>query len=471
MSSKLTLPVAAAPQSERKRRYWIKTYGCQMNLHDSEVYAGLLSDLGYEEAEDATGADIILVNTCSVRERAEDKLFSQLGTLRDLKQALAAGKSTDGAPREILVGVTGCIAQQRGAEIIDRAPSVDFVIGTRAIHSLPRVLDSVRCGTGSRVITEDLVEFEAPGARRSDRVKAFVTIMEGCNNYCSFCIVPTTRGLETYRSADAIIDEIRGLSLRGYREVTLLGQNVNSWCDRERELDFPGLLRHIDTALQANAGLGVERIRFLTSHPKDLSPGLIDAMGECSKIANHLHLPVQSGSDRVLHQMNRGYTADTYREQIAALRRAVPNVGLSTDLIVGFPGETDADFEATLELVRAVEYDSFYSFEYSPRPDTAAVTQYEDDVPAPVKRARLVELQRLGGEIQVRHNDAWLGRRATVLVDGISKRSSEEVTGRTSSNHIVNLRGDKALIGQFVDVEITAAAAHSLHGTVVETSF
>jgi tRNA-2-methylthio-N6-dimethylallyladenosine synthase len=452
----------------RKRRYWIKTFGCQMNVHDSEIYAGLLGGMGYEAAEHASDADLVLVNTCSVRERAEDKLFSQLGRLRQIKDALSREGGRDGEPRELLVGVTGCIAQQRGEEIIDRQPTVDFVIGTRAIHGLESVVDRVRGGLGPQVNTEDEVQFEIPGAHRVDRVRAFVTIMEGCNNYCSFCIVPSTRGLEVYRSAHAIVDEIRGLGLRGYREVTLLGQNVNSWVDPDTGMDFPGLLAAIDDMLRSTptAEPRVDRVRFLTSHPKDFSPRLIEAMAECQTVANHIHLPVQSGSDRILHQMNRHYTVDTYRDQVRELRGRIPEVGLSTDIIVGFPGETAADFEATLRLVRDVEYDSFYSFEYSQRPETAALN-YEDDVPAQVKRDRLLELQDVGREIQEQHNASWLGRRAEVLVDSLSKRTDEDVSGRTSSNHIVNMPGAQALIGTLVDVEVTSYAAHSLYGRVI----
>ncbi len=458
----------ASGSASRKPRYWIKTFGCQMNVHDSEIYAGLLAGMGYEAAEHASDADVVLVNTCSVRERAEDKLFSQLGRLRQMKDVLRREGGRGSEPREVLVGVTGCIAQQRGAEIIERQPSVDFVIGTRAIHSLEGVLGRVQSGHGPQVNTEDQVQFEAPGARREDRVRAFVTIMEGCNNYCSFCIVPSTRGLETYRSGDAILDEIRGLGLRGYREVTLLGQNVNSWVDPDNGMGFPALLVAIDDLLASTTGAspGVERVRFLTSHPKDLSPRLIEAMAACPTVANHIHLPVQSGSDRILFQMNRHYTTDTYRRQIEALRDQVPDVGLSTDLIVGFPGETETDFSDTLGLVRSVEYDSFYSFEYSQRPETAALN-YEDDVPAAVKRERLLELQEVGRQIQKRHNAAWIGRRVEVLVDSISKRTEEDVSGRTPSNHIVNIPGDQGLIGRLVDVEITAHAAHSLYGRAV----
>jgi len=462
-------PPRTASEEERAPRYWIKTYGCQMNVHDSEKYAGLLADMGYVPADGPEDADVVLVNTCSVRERAEDKLFSELGRLRILKDQIAG--SAYGKPREVLVGVTGCIAQQRGDEIIERQPAVDFVIGTRAIQTLPEVLADVRRTGDPCVNTQDLVEFESEGARRGDQVRAFVTIMEGCNNYCSFCIVPATRGLEVYRPLAAIVDEIRGLGLRGYREVTLLGQNVNSWIDPESSMEFPELLLAIDESLrrtEADEGQGgVERVRFLTSHPKDLSPRLIDAMAAATKVAKHLHLPVQSGSNRILDDMNRHYTAESYLDQVAALRQAVPGVGLSTDLIVGFPGETDEDFEATLELVRQVEYDSFYSFEYSPRPDTAAVTQYDDDVPAEVKRTRLIELQRVGQSIQEAHNAAWVGRETEVLIDSVSKRSDEDVTGRTSSNHIVNMSGDTALIGKLVDVRVLSHAAHSVYGEII----
>jgi len=311
------------------------------------------------------------------------------------------------------------------------------------------------------------VDFDASDAVREDRVKAYVTIMEGCNNYCSFCIVPSTRGLEVYRPARDILDEIKGLSLRGYREVTLLGQNVNSWVDADAGLDFPGLLRAIDGTLDAlGASEGIERVRFLTSHPKDLSPELIRALAECPRMARHLHLPVQSGSDRVLEAMNRHYTAEGYLALVEALRSAVPDVGLSTDLIVGFPGESEAEFRATLDLVRRSRYDSFFSFEYSPRPGTAA-TRLEDTVPDTEKRRRLIELQELGREIQLENNDRWVGRTTLVLVDGFSRRTDDDVSGRTSANHVVNFPGPPELIGRFVDVEITDRGPNSLYGRAV----
>jgi len=451
----------SAPQDNHdiRGRYWIRTYGCQMNVHDSEIYAGQMRRLGLVPAEAPEEADVILVNTCSVRERAEDKMFSELGRLRALK----SGKERPGriGKDPVRIGVTGCIAQQRGEEIIAREASVDFVLGTRAIRALPAVLDALQQGERGQVITEDFIDFDATDAERLDRVKAFVTIMEGCNNYCSFCIVPSTRGLEIYRSAAEIVDEVRGLALRGYREITLLGQNVNSWTDVHAGVDFPGLLRRLDS--ERDDAPGIERIRFLTSHPKDLSPELIEAMGECERIAKHLHLPVQSGSDRLLKQMNRHYTHAGYLELVRQLRAACPQVGLSTDLIVGFPGETDDDFAATMELVRAAQYDSFYSFEYSPRPDTAAL-MYADTVEPEIKRRRLIELQELQSDIQRQKNEAFAGRTVEVLVDGFSKMSTDDVTGRTSSNHIVNFQGDAELIGRLVDVDVTRAAARSLFG-------
>jgi len=443
-------------------RYWIKTYGCQMNVHDSEIYSGQLRRLGFIPALTPEEADVVLVNTCSVREKGEEKLFSELGRLRPLKTA------HPGEPRDapVRIGVTGCIAQQRGEGIIAREGSVDFVLGTRAIRALPAVLDALDEGQGTQVITEDFIDFDASDADRSDRVKAFVTIMEGCNNYCSFCIVPSTRGLEIYRGTEEIVDEVRGLSLRGYREVTLLGQNVNSWRDEAAGLDFPGLLRSIDSALAEMPDGGVERIRFLTSHPKDLSPHLIEAMAECKRLAKHLHLPVQSGSDEILRQMNRHYTRDEYLVLVDELRAAVPDVGLSTDFIIGFPGESLEDFEATLELVRRANYDSFYSFEYSPRPDTAAL-MYADTLSPELKRSRLVELQELQSAIQQDKNAAWQGRTVEVLVDGFSRRTEDDVSGRTSSNVIVNFAGDRDLIGRLVDVEIERGRAHSLYGIAV----
>lgn len=461
-SSSCEAPAATHAEQDIRGRYWIRTYGCQMNVHDSEIYAGQMRRLGMLPAADPEDADVILVNTCSVREKAEDKMFSELGRLRSVK---ARARARRGKP-PVRIGVTGCIAQQRGEEIIEREASVDFVLGTRAIRALPSVLDALDQGLGAQVITDDFIDFDADDAERTDPVKAFVTIMEGCNNYCSFCIVPSTRGLEVYRGADEIIDEVRGLGIRGFREVTLLGQNVNSWQDAGAGLDFPGLLRRLDEALSEVPG--VERVRFLTSHPKDLSPALIDAMAACDRVAKHLHLPVQSGSDRILRQMNRHYTRAGYLELVERLRSAVPGVGLSTDLIVGFPGESEEDYRATLDLVREAQYDSFYSFEYSPRPDTAAL-MYEDTVSPEVKRRRLIELQELQRGIQARKNAAFTGRTVEVLVDGLSKMSERDVSGRTPSNHVVNFPGSPELIGGLVDVEITHPAAHSLLGVATGT--
>jgi tRNA-2-methylthio-N6-dimethylallyladenosine synthase len=468
------------PADGTRGRYWIRTYGCQMNVHDSEIYAGQLRKLGFVPADDPLDADVILLNTCSVREKAEEKLFSELGRLRIVKEAGRSEAVRDAAAdlarghehvreRQVRIGVTGCIAQQRGEEILSRESSVDFVLGTRALRALPSVLEALGAGEGPQVVTEDLVDFEATDAAREDRVRAYVTIMEGCDNYCSFCIVPSTRGMEIYRSADEIEDEVRGLSLRGFREATLLGQNVNSWTDRERGLDFPGLLQRLEHLLDNGPEGGIERLRFLTSHPKDLSPRLIETMATGARIAKHIHLPVQSGSDRVLHRMNRHYTAESYLRLVANLRAAIPGIGLSTDLIVGFPGESDEDFEATLELVRTAEYDSFYSFEYSPRPDTAA-TRYEDTVPAAVKRQRLVRLQEEQRQIQLRKNSAWVGHTAEVLVDGFSRRSQSDVSGRTSSNQIVNFPGDPGMIGHLIRVQIVGSGPHSLYGEPASAS-
>ena len=466
------------PTQSSRGRYWIHTYGCQMNVHDSEIYSGQLRGLGFLPADSPLDADVILLNTCSVREKAEEKLFSELGRLRTLKDArptppgdeIYSGEADDVdagrrhvRERRVRIGVTGCIAQQRGGAILTRESSVDFVLGTRALRALPSVLDALEAGEGPQVITADMVDFDASDADRQDRVKAFVTIMEGCDNYCSFCIVPSTRGMEVYRRAQEIQDEVRGLSLRGFREVTLLGQNVNSWSDQEAGMDFPQLLRCLDQQLQAGPEEGVERIRFLTSHPKDLSPELIEVMAAKSRIAKHIHLPVQSGSDEILYRMNRHYTAAGYLDLVENLRNAMPGIGLSTDLIVGFPGETDKDFEATLELVQKARYDSFFSFEYSPRPDTAA-TLREDTVPLEMKRRRLVHLQEEQRQIQIHKNTAWIGRSTEVLVEGFSRRTQSDVMGRTSSNHVVNFPGDPSLIGKLVMVEIVGSSPNSLYG-------
>ncbi|MFQ5743262.1 MAG: tRNA (N6-isopentenyl adenosine(37)-C2)-methylthiotransferase MiaB [Acidobacteriota bacterium] len=456
-----------------KGRYWISTYGCQMNVHDSEIYAGQLDRLGFVPAPAPEEADLILVNTCSVREKAEDKLFSELGRLRRLKgsrtDARANRETSTGLadapalPGSVTIGVTGCIAQQRGAQILEREGSVDFVLGTRAIRALPSVLETLANGAGPQVITDDLVDFDASAARRQDFVKAFVTIMEGCNNYCSFCIVPQTRGLEIYRPAADIIDEVLGLGLRGYREVTLLGQNVNSWIDPDSGMSFPELLRRLDRVLSEADANRIERIRFLTPHPKDLSADCIAAMADCSKVAKHIHLPVQSGSDAVLRRMNRHYTREGYLQLVDSLRRALPGVGLSTDLIVGYPGESERDYEATLELVRQAHYDSVYAFEYSPRPGTSAMRE-ESTVPAAIKRRRLIQLQQLQRHLQLESHSAWHGRTVEILVDSVSKRSRDDLSGRTSRNQIVNFAGHPRLIGHLVNVRITGSGANSLYG-------
>ncbi len=465
-------------------RYWIHTYGCQMNVHDSEIYAGQLRRLGFVPADDPLDADVILLNTCSVREKAEEKLFSELGRLRTVKDARPGPASMEMVEeemrnidaghqhvreRQVWIGVTGCIAQQRGEEILSRESSVDFILGTRALRALPSVLDALEAGEGPQVVTEDLIDFDASDADRQDRVKAYVTIMEGCDNYCSFCIVPSTRGMEVYRSAKEIEDEVRGLSLRGFREVTLLGQNVNSWTDPDLDVDFPQLLRRLDQQLEDGPAGGVERIRFLTSHPKDLSPALIEIMTSGARIAKQIHLPVQSGSDGVLHRMNRHYTAAGYLELVEKLRGSMPGIGLSTDLIVGFPGETEEDFEATLDLVQKAQYDSFYSFEYSPRPDTAA-TLHEDSVAAEVKRRRLLHLQEEQRQIQIRKKSTWVGSSVEVLVDGFSRRTQSDVMGRTSSNHVVNFPGDPSLIGKLVTVQIVGNSPNSLYGELPSVS-
>ena len=459
-------------------RYWIHTYGCQMNVHDSEIYAGQFRQLGFVPADGPLDADVILLNTCSVRAKAEEKLFSELGRLRVVKDAGSGSAARAPADetsqnidagrrhvreRQVRIGVTGCIAQQRGKQILSRESSVDFVLGTRALRALPSVLDALEAGEGPQVVTEDLIDFDASDAVREDRVKAYVTIMEGCDNYCSFCIVPSTRGMEVYRSAQEILDEVRGLSLRGFREVTLLGQNVNSWADEDLGADFSQLLRHLDQLLAEGPAGGIERVRFLTSHPKDLSPDLIETMTGGARIAKHIHLPVQSGSDEVLHRMNRHYTVAGYLELVENLRSSMPGIGLSTDLIVGFPGESDEDFEATLDLVRQAQYDSFFSFEYSPRPDTAA-TRYEDTVPAELKRERLVCLQKEQRQVQTRKNAAWIGSSVEVLVEGFSRRTQSDVMGRTSSNQVVNFPGDPNLIGKLVTVQVVGSSPNSLYG-------
>ena len=432
------------------RTYVIETFGCQMNFHDSERMAGLLEQAGYERAESSTDADVVVVNTCSVRERAEDKLFSKLGELR-----------ADRPSGEQIVAVTGCVAQQEGERIFRRAGHADVVVGTQAIQRLPLLLQRAT-DEGRRQIDinpyED-VSFPLGVTVRDDAVKAFVTIVEGCNDHCAFCVVPYTRGHERMRPAAEIVDEVRQAVDAGRPEIHLLGQIVNHYqAPDEATCDFAGLLAKVD------AVPGVQRIRFASPHPRHVTPRMIAALRDLPSVCKHLHLPVQSGSTRVLRAMRRRHTREQYLELVEQIRAAIPKIALSTDMIVGFPGETERDFEETLSLIQTVRYHSMFSFKYSERPSTLAARQMPDGVPEEEKTRRIVDLQLRQRAIQLSLNEERVGATVEVLVDAKSRRREEELSGRTTGNTVVNFPGDPDWLGRLLDVTVRRAGPHSLWG-------
>jgi tRNA-2-methylthio-N6-dimethylallyladenosine synthase len=435
------------------KRIYIQTHGCQMNQLDSERIAEVMARHGYMPIESAEWADLIVLNTCSVRDKAEQKVYSALGRWKEIKQRRPS----------VVIGVGGCVAQQEGTMLLRRVPHLDIVFGTHAIHKLPELVDAVQRLRSRPVETafyRDPSYMEEPeGRSRVQGAKAFVTIMQGCNKVCSFCIVPHVRGREVSRSSDKILQEIRSLVGHGVREVMLLGQNVNSYGKLS-----PGEIGFAELLARANAVRGLERIRFTTSHPQDLSPELIDAFATLDKLCEHLHLPVQSGSDSVLARMRRGYSREEYLARLSRLRERCPDVALSTDIIVGFPGETDDEFEESLELLRQLEYDEIFAFMYSPRPQTVSAKIYKDDVPDPVKRDRLQRVLLLQQGISLRKNREKIGECEEVLVEGSSKLKNGHVMGRTRANRIVNFSGDGRLVGRMVRVRIAGATANSLLG-------
>jgi tRNA-2-methylthio-N6-dimethylallyladenosine synthase len=442
------------------RKYLIETFGCQMNVHDSERMAGLLEQAGYEATAEASEADLVVINTCSVRERAEEKLYTRLGELRQM----AAEQGHDP-----IVAVAGCVAQQEGAAIFKRAPGVaDVIVGTQAIRRLPMLVDQARDGARTRPVQQidlnpyDDVTWPLGVTRRADPVKAYVTIIEGCNEFCSFCVVPYTRGHERMRPKADILAEVRDAAAGGRREVQLLGQIVNHYdAPDEPGCDFTGLLEAIHDVE------GIERIRFASPHPRHFDDRFLGAMRRLPKLCRHLHLPVQSGSTRVLAAMRRRYTRESYLALVAQIRETLPDVALSTDMIVGFPGETDLDFEETLTLTSTVGYHSMFSFKYSPRPNTLAEQRLRDDVPEEEKTRRIVALQRLQGDVQSALNARLVGRVVEVLLDAASRRHDTELSGRTSGNVVVNVPGPSAWIGRIVLVRIERAGPHSVWGRPV----
>jgi tRNA-2-methylthio-N6-dimethylallyladenosine synthase len=428
------------------------TYGCQMNEYDSERVAGLLRERQYELTDDATAADVILLNTCAIREKAEDKVFSKLGELKRLKAARPG----------LVIGVMGCMAQLQQGTVLRRAPQVDLVFGSPAIARVGELVERARRGAGPVLETGEAPLVKITARPRSvDRLKAFVTVMEGCEKHCTFCVVPRTRGRERSHPPAAIVAEVEGLVAEGCREVTLLGQTVNAY---GRDLTPPTDLAELFA--RVNDVPGLERIRFTTSNPYNLTPTLIRAMREVPKVCEWFHLPLQSGSDRVLARMNRGYTRARYLELVDALRAVEPAMAFSTDVIVGFPGETEADLDATLETIERVGYDNVFVFRYSRRPGTPAAAMAEqvaDDVKADRNRRVLEVAQRVGASRSAR----LTGRTMEVLVDGTSRRSAGELSGRTRCNRVVNFDGQgRVAVGDIVHVRVTDALPHSLRGTL-----
>jgi len=440
------------------RTLYIKTFGCQMNEYDSARMAeGLGVACGLEPVERPEEADVLLLNTCSVREKAQEKVFSQLGMWRPLKE-----KNPN-----LIIGVGGCVASQEGEAIQKRAPFVDIVFGPQTLHRLPEMLGEVVAHRRQVVDVSfpEIEKFDRLPEQKAEGPTAFVSIMEGCSKYCTFCVVPYTRGEEVSRPFDDVIAEVAGLAAQGVREVNLLGQNVNAYRGsmHDGEIADLALLIHYVAAID-----GIDRIRYTTSHPVELSDSLIEAYAEVPQLVSFLHLPVQSGADRILTLMKRGHTALEYKSKIRRLREKRPDITISSDFIVGFPGETDDDFEGTMRLIEEVGFDHSFSFIYSPRPGTPAA-DLPDDVPAEVKKARLARLQARINEQARAISEGMVGTIQTILVEGTSRKDENEVSGRTENNRVVNFPAGREVIGQFVRVRITEAYPNSLRGELLDT--
>jgi tRNA-2-methylthio-N6-dimethylallyladenosine synthase len=435
------------------RKVFIQTYGCQMNEYDSSRMADLLREShGLERTDRAEEADVLLLNTCSIREKAQEKVFSQLGRWRPWKQARP----------DLVIGVGGCVASQEGEAIRARAPYVDLVFGPQTLHRLPGMLDAAKAQQRPQIDISfpEIEKFDRLPEPRADGPSAFVSVMEGCSKYCTYCVVPYTRGEEVSRPFDDVIAEVAGLADQGVREVNLLGQNVNAY----RGLMHDGEIADLALLIRYCAAIeGIERIRFTTSHPVEFSDSLIEVYAEVPELVSYLHLPVQSGSDRILALMKRGHTAIEYKDKIKRLRRARPGICISSDFIVGFPGETEADFEATMRLIEEIGFDQSYSFIYSARPGTPAAG-YADRVPAAVKQERLARLQHRVNQQAQQISRQMVGTVHRVLVTGPSRKDPSQLGGRTENNRVVNFSGPSELIGDFADLLITEALPNSLRG-------
>jgi tRNA-2-methylthio-N6-dimethylallyladenosine synthase len=442
------LPV---PNLKEMKHVHIITYGCQMNEHDSEQIAGVLQTIGYTTTPDLAQADLILLNTCSIREKAEHKLYSRLGTLRELKRQRP----------ELVIGVCGCVAQQDGADIFKHAPYVDFVLGTKAIPKLPALLQTLDYRSRAMDLAEYPWDNESEYIFRECRFKAYITIIRGCNNFCSYCVVPYTRGREESRSAAEIVREAEHLVQDGVVEITLLGQNVSSYADPTNGVSsFPQLLEAVH---QVD---GLHRIRFITAHPKDLSPDLVEMMARLPKVCEHFHLPAQAGSDRVLNLMNRRYTRAWYLSRVKLLREAMSDMAITTDIIVGFPGEEDADFQQTLSLLEEVRYDGIFAFNFSVRPNAKAGA-LPNHVPEALKNERLQRVLDLQKRINSEKHALLVGKTVEVLPEELNPRFPDTLTGRTRTNHVITFPGNADFLGKFVTVEITTAHPFRLSGRLV----
>ncbi|HSO71288.1 MAG TPA: tRNA (N6-isopentenyl adenosine(37)-C2)-methylthiotransferase MiaB [Thermodesulfobacteriota bacterium] len=435
-----------------KKRLYIKTYGCQMNVYDSEQMALVLGQ-DYELTERSEDADLYLINTCAIRRKSEEKVLSLLGRLKGLKRRRP----------EMLLGVGGCVAQQEGERLLRQVPHLDLVFGTHGVYKLPALVR--RRQETRRRLADTSFSAALPyicGQCQTGAVKKLITIMHGCDNYCTYCVVPYVRGPERSRPSGDIIREVEFFLAQGGREVTLLGQNVNSYGrGLAEDITFPALLRQLAELP------GLARIRFTTSHPRDLSEELIRCFAELTPLCEHIHLPVQSGSNNILARMQRGYSREDYLEKVHRLRQACPGIALSTDLIVGFPGETQADFEDTLRLMQEAAFDSVFYFKYSSRPRTAAAA-FPDQVPEALKTERLARLKELQEQLSLASNQRWLGKFGSVLVEGFSKQQNSQLFGRLRSNQVVNFDGPQELIGRTVRVHITKAHLHSLGALLCE---
>jgi tRNA-2-methylthio-N6-dimethylallyladenosine synthase len=431
-------------------KFYLRTFGCQMNENDSERIAGILTARGAKMSDSPEDSDLIIINTCAVREKSEEKLYSYLGRLAPLKKS-----------KKAVVGVVGCVAQLYRSEIMERTPFVDFIIGP---DNYSQLSDIIRSSQEEKIVStswsKDFHEYPSEMTLRKSAVSAYVTIMEGCNNFCAYCIVPFTRGREKFRAKENILEEILYLADNGYLEVQLLGQNVNSYSDPESGKDFAFLLREV------NRVDGIEWIRFITSHPKNFNRDIAEAMKESEKVCRQLHLPIQSGSTSVLKRMNRGYTREEYLEKTVILRQLMPDISLSTDIIVGFPGETEDEFQDTLGVLEKVRFTNIFSFRYSPRPLTAA-SRGKDSVPFDEKKRRLIQVQELQKKIQVEFNRSLIGRTMKVLCLGKSKKKPSVYAGRNQGYQVVNFKSQKDVRGEFVDVRITSCGPYSLIGEAV----